>query len=207
MNVIVFGPTGGTGREVVRQALGAGHRVTAYARTPDKLQMRHDRLRVVEGDVFDAAQVVAACEGQEAALVTLGGKPRGPQPCAAGTLHAIQGLHKHGGKRMIVESALGVGDSKGEAGWLFERVLVPLLLREEMADKEKQEQLVKDSGLDWVIARPSGLTNAPPKYAYRAAPYLKVAGMGRVARADVAHFMLAQLENDAWLGQAVGLSD
>lgn len=203
MNLIVFGPTGGTGREVVRQALGAGHSVTAYARTPEKLQMRHDRLRVVKGDVFDAAAVVAACEGQEAALVTLGGKPRGPQPCAAGTLHAIQGLHKHGGKRIVVETALGVGDSHG--GWLFEKLLVPLLLRAEMADKEQQEQLVRSGGLDWVIARPGGLTNAPPKYAYRAAA--QPDHPSRIARADVAHFMLAQLESDAWLGQAVGLSD
>ena len=205
MNVIVFGPTGGTGREVVRQALDAGHRVTAYARTPEKLQLRHDRLRVVQGDVFDAAGVVAACAGQAAALVTLGGKPRGPQPCAAGTLHAIQGLHKHGGRRLIVESSLGVGDSKGEAGWLFEKLLAPLLLRAEMADKEQQERLVRASDLDWVIARPGYLTGAPPKYAYRAAPHLD--HPGRIARADVAHFMVGQLENDAWLGQTLGLSD
>ncbi len=207
MNVIVFGASGKTGQELVRQSLEAGHTVTAYLRNPAKLPVQHERLRVIQGDVFDAPAVIAACAGQEAALVALGGKPTGPQPCAPGTLHIVQGLHAHGGRRLVCLTSLGVGDSKGEAGWLFERLLVPLLLRAEMADKNQQEAVVRGSGLEWVIARPGGLTNAPGLHPYRAMPHWTVPGTPRIARSDVAHFMVSQLESDSWLGQAVALGN
>ena len=205
MNVIVFGASGGTGREIVRQGLEAGHEVTAFLRNPAKLTVRHERLRVVQGDVLNAGEVVRACQGQEAALIALGGKPTGVQPCAAGTLHVVQGLHAHGGRRLICLTSLGVGDSKGEPGWLFSHLLVPLLLRAEMADKEQQEGVVRHSGLEWVIARPGGLTNGAARRAYTAAPHWTAGGTPRIARASVAKFMLDQLETDHWLGQAVAL--
>lgn len=207
MNIIVFGASGQTGQQLVQQGLEAGHQVTAFVRSPERLKVQGERLRVVQGDVLDAGAVVAACAGQQAALLAQGGTPTGVQPCAAGTLHVIQGLHAHGGRRLVCLSSLGVGDSKDQAGWVFERLLVPLLLRAEMADKEQQEEVVRHSGLDWVIVRPGGLTNAPARHEYQAAPQLQRRALPRISRADVAHFMLAQLTSDRWLGQAVTLRD
>lgn len=205
MNVIVFGATGGSGREIVRQGLERGHTVTAFARTPAKLRVQHERSRVVQGDVFDASAIIEACAGQEAALVALGGKPVGPQPCAIGTLHAVLGLHAHGGRRLICLSSLGVGDSRDEPGWLFRNLLIPLLLRAEMADKAQQEEVVRHSGLDWVILRPGRLTNGPAGGDFRAAPHWTHGGTPRISRTDLAALMLDQLESDRWLGQAVAL--
>lgn len=205
MNVIVFGATGPTGQQLVRAALGAGHQVTAFARAPHKLALSHDSLRVVEGDVLDAHAVAGALSGQAGVLVALGGKPFGPQPCAPGTLNIVLGMQQHGVRRLVVLTSLGVGDSRGEAGWAFEHLVSPLLLRAEMRDKERQERVVQSSGLDWTLVRPAFLTNGPRRGHFRAGRHLK--HPGRISRADVADFMLAQLRSDEWRGQAVSLSE
>jgi putative NADH-flavin reductase len=120
-----------------------------------------------------------------------------------GTRNIVQAMQKHGVRRLICESSLGVADSKGRLGIFYNLVLVPLLLRRLFADKAVQEQIIQASGLDWVIVRPTSLTNGPRKGIYRT-------GMDighwfrptRISRADVADFMLKQLTDDTYLRKA-----
>jgi putative NADH-flavin reductase len=196
MNVLVFGATGPLGRRVVDRALSAGHRVTVFVRTPGRLDP-HPGLREVTGDVLGPHDVAAAVPGHDAVISALGhSRPSlDGQDLHPGASHIIDAMKTARVSRLIWISSHGVGDSRGQSGFLFERVFVPLRLRAELADKERQEALVTASDLDWTIVRPARLTNGPLTRRLRAEPRLRVSIRDSVSRADVAEFVLTELEN------------
>jgi putative NADH-flavin reductase len=207
MRLVIFGATGGTGRRLVERAIAEGHEVTALVRNPSRMAMRHQRLNIVVGDVFDPERVREAVAGNEAVISVLGsrqpsnplrpnrpGDPNGP--ASAGSGNIIMAMKEHGLRRFVCQTAWGVGESKEEpglAGAFFMKVLVPPLLRDEYADKEAQERIVRASDLDWVIVRPMILTNGSWTNDYRAAEDLKPGRRPYISRADVADFLLRQL--------------
>jgi putative NADH-flavin reductase len=208
MKLLVFGATGGTGRAIVDQGLDQGHVVTAFVRNPAALTTQHERLKLAQGDVLDYPSVEAAVQGQEAVLSALGVRVLKKNTVLSdGTKNIIRAMEQHGVRRFVCESSLGVGDSKGQLGWLFNSVIIPLFLRNVFRDKEVQEQSITQSGLDWIIVRPAALTNGPRTGVYRS-------GFGptdrtikaRIARADVADFMVKQLTDNTYLRQTPGLS-
>lgn len=202
MNVIVFGPTGGTGKALLTQALERGHRVTAFARTPAKVDTSHPNLTLVQGDVFDPASVEKALVGQEAVLVSLGnaGLLKKDETCSVGTRHILAGMQKLGIKRLVVCSSMGVGDSRPHIP-----AFVRFMLQRPLADKEVQERDIQASGLDWVIVRPTGLVNEPARGELAVVVQGPVP-VSRISRADVATFMLDQLTSDQYLHRTPGIS-
>src|SRR5574337_617106 len=139
MKVIVFGATGPTGRRAVDEALAKGYEVTAFVRDPSKLETKHERLKVVQGDALDPASVERALAGQQAVLVCLGARNRsgkGTPPRDidfVATRNILAGMKKHGVKRLVCMTSVGVGDSKqvkSVSNWIFTKVLVPLFPRE-----------------------------------------------------------------------------
>ena len=209
MKLLIFGSTGGTGRELVKQALAQEeYTVTAFARRPEALAIKHPRLKVVQGNVTDYASVERAIEGQEAALSALGSPTLKQNTVVSdGTRNIIKAMERFGVKRFICETSLGVGDSQGQLGFLFNRIFLPLFLRHVFADKEIQERLIEESSLDWIIVRPGRLTNGARTNSYRAgfAPTDKTI-KGAISRADVADFMLKQLTDNTYLHQTPGIS-
>ena len=213
MRLAIFGPTGGTGRRLVERAIAEGHDVTAFARNPSKVAARHERLHVVVGDAFDPASVREAVAGNEAVICVLGSRtpsnplhPRRPGDpngvTSAGTENIIAAMKEHGLRRLVCQTAWGVGESRqdpGFAGAFFMNVLVPPLLRDEYADKEAQEKIVAESDLDWVIVRPMILTNGPWTNDYRTDVNLKPGRRPYISRADVAAFLLNQLTDDTFV--------
>lgn len=202
MRVIIFGPTGGVGQALVAQALDRGLEVTAFARTPSKLTVSHPRLTVVQGDVLDAAGVARATAGHDAVLVALGGSSllRDDTNCSEGTRHILAAMNAQGVKRLVVCSSMGVGDSRQHIP-----AFVRLMLTKPLKDKEIQEALIKASPTDWVIVRPTGLNNA----AARGSLAIVEAGpvpTNNISRADVATFMLDQLQHNTWLKKTPGIS-
>ncbi len=206
MKIAVFGATGGTGNQVVKQALAAGHQVTALARDPGKLDTTDPNLTVVAGSVLDAAPVQQALQGTDAVVVSLGNTANNPDYIVSqGTqviLDAMQALGQP--QRIVVVSSLGVGESKDQVPFAF-KMLMKTALRKPMEDKERQEALVKSSGLDWIIVRPGGLTNGPATGQYKSGLDPKI-GAGQVARADVAAFVLQQVTDDTYLHKAPAIS-
>ena len=208
MKLLVVGSTGGTGLELVEQSLEDGHQVTAFARRPETLRIRHASLTVRRGDILDAAAVEAAVAGQDAALSALGVRKIGRNTILSdGTRILIQAMEKARVRRLIVESALGVGDSRGQLGGWYNWFMIPVFLKNIFAEKERQEAFVRASSLDWVIVRPAVLTNGPRTGRYRAGfPASDGLIRRRISRADTAEFMLKQLTSEAYLRQAPGLS-
>jgi putative NADH-flavin reductase len=198
MKLLIFGATGGTGREVVAQALDQGHHVSAFARNPAAITTKHDHLKVAHGDILDYPSVAAAVPGQDAVLSALGvRKLRKNTVLSDGTKNLIRAMERHGVRRLVCESSLGVGDSRGQLGWVVNLLIIPLFLRNVFRDKEVQEQYIKQSGLDWVIVRPGALTAGPRTGVYRSgfSPTDQTI-RGKISRADVADFMLKQLTDD-----------
>ncbi len=206
MKLIIFGATGTVGRQLVEQALGQGHQVTAFVRDPASLTMQHPGLARAVGDVFDANAVSDAVEGHGAVLIALGAGRKGTVR-TVGTRHVIDAMKRHGVRRLICQSTLGAGDSRPALNFFWKRIMFGLLLKEAYADHQAQEALVEQSGLDWTIVRPGAFTDGPLTDAYKhgfppSEPDLKL----KISRADVASFMLRQLTGDAYLHQTPSLS-
>jgi nucleoside-diphosphate-sugar epimerase len=208
MRLLVIGATGGTGRELVQQALAQGHQVTAFVRDPARLQIEHANLRIAQGDVLDYATVEAAMPGQDAVLSALGHKrflyPNKIQ--SEGMRNILGAMKSCDVPRLVCETALGIGNSVGRLGLPHTFFILPLILQFYMWDKLRQEVLIMASDRDWVIVRPGVLKNGPARGEYRhgrdVGNYFWPVS---IARADVADFMLKQLQEDAYLGTAPGL--
>jgi uncharacterized protein YbjT (DUF2867 family) len=200
LKVVVFGATGGTGRQLVRQATDAGHEVTAVTRSSPPASC--SSVRWLTADLSDQHAVAAALAGQDAVLSALGPTGRGPATiCADATERIAYGMPDGG--RLVVLSAYGAGDSRHRN--LYNRLLW-LTLAAKMRDKEAMEQVVRSSRTEWTIVRPSFLTNGPGRVAWRAQPDLRMRVTSRISRADVAAFMLAEASNGRFVGQAVSVT-
>lgn len=206
MNIAVFGATGGTGQQVVQQALAAGHSVTALVRDPSRLAAQDERLTVVEGDVLDRAKVDETVSGADAVIVSLGNTSNNPDYIVSrGTEVIVDAMTAAGiPMRLIVVSSLGVGESRDQVPFAF-KMLMNTVLKKAMDDKERQEALVKASGFDWIIVRPGGLTNGPATGSYKSGVDVRLTA-GQVSRADVAAFVLQQLDDDTYLRQAPAIT-
>ena len=206
--LLVIGATGGTGEQIVAQALERGFEVIALARDPAKVRVTHPSLRVARGDVLDPATLDAAVAGQEAVLSALGHRrlfsPSRVQ--SEGTRNVLHAMSKHGVERFVCETSLGLGNSVGRMGLPGTLLFLPVFLAIYFWDKARQEQVIAGSECDWVIVRPGILTNGGRRGKYRhgvnAGSYILP---GRISRADVADFMLNQLVDDTYLRRAAGV--
>jgi uncharacterized protein YbjT (DUF2867 family) len=207
MKIIVFGATGSIGRKIVELALKEGHLVTAFSRQPEKHWPSVEKgPSLIQADVLDAKSVLNAIAGHEAVLCTLGAGAGG-MVRAAGTKNIVDAMQQTGVRRLICQTTLGVGDSITNLNFFWKYLMFGLLLRRAFADHVEQEAIVAASALDWTIVRPSAFTNDPSapdiKYGFGPdEPDLKL----KVARIDVAAFMLKQLTMNDFLRKAVGLS-
>ena len=202
--ILVLGSTGGTGRLIVRQALARGHDVTALVRSAEKA-MGLDGAQLIVGDARDEQVLRNAVAGQDVVISALGtaASPFREVTLLSDATRALVSVMKaEGVSRLICITGLGAGDSAGHGGFLFDKVIFPLLLRKVYSDKNRQEAIVRSSGLDWVLVRPSVLNNKPGRGTTRALTDLSTFHGGTIAREDVAHFVLDQAYSNAWLHRA-----
>ncbi len=207
--ILIIGSTGGTGRRLVEQALERGYDVTAMARDPAKIGIEHPSLSVVRGDVLDYYSVAAAVKGQDAVLSALGHKrfffPT--RILSHGTQNVLNAMQDKGVKRFVCETSLGIGDTVGRMGLLYTLFVIPFILPFYFYDKTRQERLIAKSNLDWIIVRPGVLTNSAKRgvkhYGSNVGNFITGA---RISRADVADFMLDQLESGDYVGKSPGIS-
>jgi uncharacterized protein YbjT (DUF2867 family) len=209
MNILVVGASKGTGALCVKSALGQGHAVTAFARTPAKLELSHPRLTKVAGDFHDAASVVTAVKGHDAVIIcasvgALSDFKAKPDYFSRGTRHCIDAMKQHGVKRLVVLSAQGAGDSIATANWFLRTFVIGGILKLAFRDHDVQERITAESGLEYVIARPTRLTDGPANGRYtKTAALVKVPSA--ISRADVADFLVESCSSTAFLNQAVQL--
>lgn len=199
--ILVLGGTGGTGRLIVAQALARGHEVTALVRSPEKAKALAG-AKLVVGDARDEAALREALKGRDAVVSALGPRAspfRAVTLLSTATRALLRAMQAEQVARLVCITGIGAGDSAGHGGLLFDNVILPLILRTVYDDKNRQEAMIRESGLDWVLVRPAVLNDKPARGAIRALTDLTGFHGGVIAREDVAHFVLDQLRDDTWL--------
>jgi putative NADH-flavin reductase len=199
VKLTLLGATGPTGRQILEQALDAGHEVTVLVRSLDRLpQPSRDLVTVVIGDATQATDVQRALAGSGAVVSALGSGNDFKSDIASRAARAlIPAAEAAGIKRVVVLSALGSGTTASQAA-AVPRLFGRLLMSTVMSDKSVADDLLRASGLNWTLVRPAVLTNGPHTGKYTAVtdPGRKVGD--RISRADVADFMLRAATDDRW---------
>lgn len=207
MNVAIFGATGTTGRFVVEEALRRGHKVVALTRNPAKLEIDHENLETVTGDVLDAEAVEKAIAGQDAVISVLGAGMRRTTLRTDGTRNIVEAMQRQGVRRLISQSVLGLGDSAQKLPIHWKLLVKPLILRNAYRDHAGQETVVASSDLDWTITRPVSLRDTEPTGQYHHGPAAAMNGITlKIGLTDLARFTLDQLESDKYLHRRPGIS-
>jgi uncharacterized protein YbjT (DUF2867 family) len=215
MNILILGATGGTGRALTAKLLEAGHQVTAFARNPWPL-VPAANLTICTGNALVAEDVGRTVPGHDAVVITLGNsqnpfammvgarRTTAANICEQGTRHVISAMLAHAITRIVVVSAFGVGDTKAKADFMT-RAFLSLVLREHMADKEKQEALVKASTLDWTLVHPVALVDTPVLGRWSASVEGTV-GKPMISRADLSSYIADELSENRHIRRTVTLS-
>jgi putative NADH-flavin reductase len=204
MKVLVIASSPRVRRQLLEQAQVEGHEVTALEGKPPRFRWRRPRHRVVAGDVLNERSLVPAVAGQDAVLCWLTQKGR-RQPTTylwEGTANLIRTMEKHGVRRLICISACGAGDSRGHCGFFYDKIVQPLFLKHVFEDRDRQEELIRGTQLDWVIVRPARLSNGRPRGEYMVLTDLRNFRARRIALVDAVEFVLKQLNNNFYVFQA-----
>jgi putative NADH-flavin reductase len=220
MTIAIIAATGATGRELLAQALAGGHDVTAVVRTPSKLQ---PGVKFVQADLArpDRAALERAVAGSDAVISALGATSKAEAGVATrGTLAIVDAMRATGARRLIVLSAAPIGTvasptrphpprhDPGDGPLMWPAIaIVKRILRRHYSDLATMEEAVRESGLDWTIVRPPQLTDKTGTGAYRVALGSNPRYGWKIARADVAHFMLAAAVEGNAVGQIVGIAN
>ncbi len=206
MKLLVLGATGGTGLEIVRQALVRGHSLTVLVRSPNRLQPFQDRIAIKEGDLLSSNDLEPVVKGQDAILSAFG--PRVPIVRADANLlqrfalALTRAMPSSGVKRIVVESvAFLFKNSIMPPAYLLGRLFFPRVV----ADTSAMERIFKESGLDWTMVRPPQLTDGPFTGRYRVGDGRLPAFGFKISRADVADYMIKAVENRLAVREVIGL--
>lgn len=210
MKVTIFGATGATGTSLARQALAAGHEVTAVVRNPARLAIpAHPRLEVITADVLDPDDISPAVDGADAVISAVGPGTGASTLRQDSTRSIIQAMQKTGTRRLLIVSGSVVAD-EGESAFM-RYLLKPLVrrtfLRHVSADMRRAENEIRDSNLDWTIMRPPSLSDKAARGTYRTAIDRNLPHGFSISRADLAAFMLTILDNPATSGRHIAIAN
>jgi putative NADH-flavin reductase len=195
MKLVVFGATGGTGRQVVEQALAAGHTVTAVARRPAAIAIQHERLEVIHGDVLEPDTLAQAIAGKDVVVSALGVRTREPTTVySEGVANIMRAMQAAGVRRLICVSASGLDPGPILQRWLA-KPLLWRLFKYSYADMAIMETEIKRSNLDWTVIRPPRLTDSPRTGQYHTAVNRRLTRGWRVSRADLADYVVTHLDD------------
>ena len=202
MNITIIGASRGIGKEILLQSLKAGHAVTVLARHPDKIEIKDEKLNIIKGDFLDYNSVSESVKNADVVVVSVGAMPtrKTVNLFSQGTKNLLDVIKKENLHPLIIAvTGIGAGDSRGHGGFFYNKIFQPLLLKTMYEDKDRQEQMLMSEYDNWIIVRPGMLTKGNKTGKYKAVNNLAGIKGGKISRADVAHFILAQTENPAYL--------
>ena len=200
MKIVVIGANGGIGRKVVDQALAADHRVVAILRTTSNLSLIHPNLSIIQGDVMHPETVEKYLQEADAVVSAIGGKMNQPTTLySEGNQNLLRSMKKMGVRRgfFISASAIEISPVQPLLVRLATKYLVQKLFGMGYADQRIMERMIKESETDWTILRPPRLTDKPATGHYRFAINQYLKNCLSISRADVAHFIIHHIENEA----------
>lgn len=199
MKVAIFGANGRTGKELVIQSLIKGYNVTAFVRNPDNIDITHEKLNIIQGNIIEYSAVENAIKDTDVVLVSVGsGRQKQKNLHYTGTENIVRAMEKHSVRRLIVQSSAGLFGAK-DSGFIFGSIIKPLFLKKEFEDKIAQLNILRESSLDWILVRPVSLIDGMKTGKYHIT--LDKPQGKNISRADVAEFMLNQISSSKYLKQ------
>lgn len=208
MKLTIFGATGRTGQLLVQQALEAGHDLTVYVRNPGAINFQNNHLTVVQGELHDKVKLREAITGSDACISVLGGNSLTGHATAIceGIENIVEIMQKQGVERFIYLSSIGAGESKYLMSPVARFLIVGLLLRIPLIDHSRNQEVIAQSQLKWTILQPGGLTDNVLTGVYRSgSESIQIKGNPNISRANVAHFILAEVKQNKFIGREVWL--
>ncbi len=208
MKLVIFGAGGKTGTLLTRQALNAGHEVTAYVRRPESVTVEDKHLKVVVGELSDAVKIREAVSGADVCISTLGGKSLTKRAIqfTQGIEHIVEAMEAENVNRIIYMSSVGAGESRFLMPQPVRFLIADVMLRVPLADHTTNEKRIARSSLTWTVVRPGGLTDGPLTDNLRHGfEKTTIKGSTSVSRASVAAFILEQTTADTYHNKAVWL--
>ncbi|MBU4301077.1 MAG: SDR family oxidoreductase [Nanoarchaeota archaeon] len=204
MKLLIFGATGKCGQHIIRQALKHKYEVTAFARNPKAITLRHERLKIAAGNVFSLPSIESAVKGHQVVICALGTNSKYPtRMLSEGTANIIKAMEKCRVKRLVCLTSLGALGTDGSH--TLRKIMIPLFYRHVFTDKKRQLEEIMNSGLDWIVVRAVKMTNGPRTKHYHAALVRPI--KNSVSRANVAAFVLKQVAHDKFLREMPIVSD
>lgn len=208
MKLLIIGGSRGVGRSMLECAVRRGFDVTVLARFPEKIEADESKVTILKGDVLNKEDLASAVHGQEAVCSCIGVpitfKPVSLFSRAAENI--VEVMENNTEQKFVAVTGIGAGDSKGHGGFLYDKIFKPIFLSTIYQDKDREEEIIRSSALDWLIVRPAGLTNGTQTGKYRVIDNLDGIVAKRISRMDVADFILNQIEEPSQFGKAVLLT-
>ncbi len=207
MNILIFGATGKTGRELLIQGLKKEHHITAFVRNPHGLSLPDRKLTVIQGDISNEKHLEKVMKGQHVVMSVLGNKTSNalwkPNTVISDATECIiSAMKKQKVKRLLFVTSFGVN----EEVFLPEKILLRTVLKNLFADIPRQEMLIKQSGLDWTIVHPARLVTTPWTGIYKRGEHLPIDPYSKIGRSDVADFLLKSISNPELIKKTVTIS-
>lgn len=209
MKILLIGGTGKTGKQILKQGLEGGHQITSIVRNPKNIKISNPNLTVVKGNVLDPSSLAQSFQGHQVVISALGHKKFFIKTTilSRGTGNIIRAMQQHQIRRFICITSLGINDSRFKLGLYYSLFVIPFIILFYFLDKEKQERLIQQSDLDWTIVRPGQLTNGQKRGRYKHGKGLGSYILTKmISRADVAHFILDEMETNAYVRKIVELT-
>lgn len=206
MEITLFGASGKTGKVLIQQALELGYKVKGYVRRKESIQLTHENLQIIEGQLHDLDSIKKAISGSDICISTLGCgslSKRNPEVCK-GIENIVAAMKSEGTKKMIYMSSLGAGESKKYMPQPVRFLICDLVLRVPLADHNQNETFIRNSGIEYTLVRPGGLTDVDITGIYKASDeFVTIKGKAQISRANVAHFILKEVKDNAYNNKAV----
>lgn len=203
MKLLIIGASRGVGKALMQEALEENHQVRVLARNPDKIESVDARLDLVQGDVRDLKSVTDAAQDMEIICSCIGVPItfKAVDLFSVAATNLVTVVEQKPTLKLIAVTGIGAGDSKGHGGFLYDRIFKPLFLKTIYEDKDREEEIIAASDIDWLIVRPAGLTNGSRTGKYRVITDLEGTVARRISRLDVADFILSQMLRPTQFGK------
>ena len=202
MKIVVLGATGSVGRLIVAEGLARGHHIAAFVRNPSKIKEQSPNLKVMVGNVLDDASLSRALEGQDAVAYSIGVRsPRATTLFSDSTRKLLGLMERQGVKRLVCITGVGAGETRGHGGFLYDCIGYPLITKKIYLDKDRQEEIIRRSPLEWTIVRPTVFREGRADSEFQVVTDVKGVVLRRISRQEVANFVLDELETGRFIHQ------
>jgi putative NADH-flavin reductase len=208
MKIVIFGASGKTGKLLTNDCLEAGHQVIAYVRNRSSIEQKHENLRIMVGQLSEIDKLQTIISGADACISTLGGNSltKTSTEFTQGIDNIIKAMEQEKVSRFVYLSSIGTGESKNLMSPVTRTLIAGIILRVPLADHTRNEAKIVASKLNWTIVRPGGLRDEPATGNFRQGTEIKsIPGNLYIPRADVANFLMSQVEDNQCLRKSVWL--